>query len=67
MYPPFNIVVKISEGTKVIYLNTEQAIRIEIFNTEMEIPEVHITMSDGKMYKLTGLQAKAFRDRVEGR
>ena len=69
MYPPFNIAVKIVEGNNVIYLNTEQAIKIEIFvrSTSSTVPEVHITMSDGQIYKLRGTQAQAFIERVEGK
>jgi hypothetical protein len=69
MYAPFNIVVKIVEGERELYVNTEQAIHIEILkkSPSRAIPEVIILMSGGQTYELHGEQAQAFIDRVEGR
>ena len=70
MQPPFNIVVKILEGEREIYLNTEQAARIEIYRKTLFrnlAPEVIIFMVSGETYKLTDTQAQAFIDRVDGR
>jgi uncharacterized protein YlzI (FlbEa/FlbD family) len=57
MYRPFNTVVKIDEGEKTIYLNTEQAVRIEIDKSK---PEVVLLMSNGNQYKLVDQQAQQF-------
>lgn len=66
MQPPFNIVVKIIEGEKDVYLNTEQAVRIEVSRIAVVgLEEVLIIMSDGSRHTLVGPQAQAFIERLE--